>query len=162
MISYHGLDGFPPGGMFSYRVVGNQTTLVGFLTGRLDFIPDPLVGLDVAVQYHPDYLSTATQYLPLPLPILTNTYCKRAATTNTTPTASPPLPNPPITTNTTYCNRAATTNHRCIKPQFSVLRGELCEFLAPQSGALRISAYRDFHPTHPIQPIPSTYRFLSI
>ena len=49
MISYHGLDGFPPGGMFSYRVVGNQTTLVGFLTGRLDFIPDPLVGLDVAV-----------------------------------------------------------------------------------------------------------------
>ena len=49
MISYHGLDGFPPGGMFSYRVVGNQTTLVGFLTGRLDFIPDPLVGLGVAV-----------------------------------------------------------------------------------------------------------------
>ena len=50
MISYQGLDGFPPGGMFSYRVVGNQTTLVGFLTGRLDFIPDPLVGLDVAVR----------------------------------------------------------------------------------------------------------------
>ena len=72
MISYHGLDGFPPGGMFSYRVVGNQTTLVGFLTGRLDFIPDPLVGLDVAV-------------------------------------------------------------HRCIKPQFSVLRGELSEFLSEGS-----------------------------
>ena len=49
MISYHGLDGFPPGGMFSYRVVGNQPTLVRFLTGRVDFIPDPLVGLDVAV-----------------------------------------------------------------------------------------------------------------
>ena len=49
MISYHGLDGFPPGGMFSYRAVGNQPTLVRFLTGRLDFIPDPLVGLDVAV-----------------------------------------------------------------------------------------------------------------
>ena len=50
MISYHGLDGFPPGGMFSYRVVGNQPTLVRILTGRLDFIPDPLVGLDVAVE----------------------------------------------------------------------------------------------------------------
>ena len=49
MISYHGLDGFPPGGMFSYRMAGNQPTLVRFLTGRLDFIPDPLVGLDVAV-----------------------------------------------------------------------------------------------------------------
>ena len=49
MISYHGLDGFPPGGMFSYQMVGNQPTLVRFLTGRLDFIPDPLVGLDVAV-----------------------------------------------------------------------------------------------------------------
>ena len=54
MISYHGLDGFPPGGMFSYRAVGNQPTLVRFLTGRLDFIPDPLVGLDVAVSNNGD------------------------------------------------------------------------------------------------------------